>query len=131
VHVIKDHGNISNNITSPITTTIDNLHTNNKSNNNGTNKAKDQAGSKKHHNDNVQQRGAYNFTNVPFSANLTAVLNDPRKDRVKTANLFTKTWGSDFVEEPSFPEFATRKFPIIMSSDFKPYFSQISPVCVL
>jgi hypothetical protein len=77
---------------------------------------------------NNTHQAPYTFTSVPFSADLTAVLNDPRKDRVKTSNLFTKTWGSDFIEEPSFPEFATRKFPIITSSDFRPYFNQVSAV---
>jgi vacuolar protein sorting-associated protein 54 len=33
-----------------------------------------------------------------FSSNLCAVLNDPRKDRAQVNHLFTKTWGSDFVD---------------------------------
>lgn len=37
-----------------------------------------------------------------FSSNLAAVLNDPRKDRTKKANLFTQTWGSDFTDHANF-----------------------------
>ncbi len=96
---------------------------------NGLDNTIEQVAVKKHNHNNIQKQATYNFLNVPFSADLTAVLNDPRKDRVKTTNLFTKTWGSDFIEEPSFPEFATKKFPIVSSSDFKQYFSQISTVC--
>lgn len=36
-----------------------------------------------------------------FSSNLTAVLNDPSKERNKKNNLFTKTWGYDFIETPA------------------------------
>lgn len=38
-----------------------------------------------------------------FTSNLAAVLNDPKKDRVKANQMFTKTWGYDFVDSASIP----------------------------
>jgi hypothetical protein len=38
-----------------------------------------------------------------FSTNLSALLNDPKKDRTKIAYLFTKTWGNEFVDSATAP----------------------------
>lgn len=70
----------------------------------------------------------FNSSTVPFTSNLSALLNDPRKDRNKVNHIFTKTWGVDFIENPSFPEFAIKELPIITSNDFKNYLNQITQV---
>ena len=68
-----------------------------------------------------------------FSSNLCAVLNDPRKDRAKVSYLFTKTWGSDFVDsERSIPPI-TSVHPANFSNnhkktDFKEYLESVTHV---
>ena len=52
------------------------------------------------------------------------MLNDPRKDRGKINQIFTKTWGADFTDNPSFPEFTVKEFPNVSSIDFKNYLDQ-------
>ena len=68
-----------------------------------------------------------------FSSNLCAVLNDPRKDRAKINHLFTKTWGSDFVDSERLIPTITAMHPTTFSlsfkqSDFKDYLGNIREV---
>ena len=70
-----------------------------------------------------------------FSSNLCAVLNDPRKDRAKINYLFTKTWGSDFVDAERLIPAITTMHPTTFStsfrqSDFKDYLGNIREVFV-
>ncbi len=58
-------------------------------------------------------------------------MNDPRKDRSKVNQIFTKTWGADFTDNPSFPEFTVKEFPNIISNDFKGYLDQTNAVSIL
>ena len=59
---------------------------------------------------------------------MSALLNDPRKDRSKVNQIFTKTWGTDFTDNPSFPEFTVKEFPNFISNDFKGYLDQTNAV---
>lgn len=70
----------------------------------------------------------YSSANVKFSSNLSALLNDPRKERAKVNQIFTKTWGADFTDNPSFPEFTIKEFPIVTATDFKIYLDQTNIV---
>lgn len=65
-----------------------------------------------------------------FSSNLCAVLNDPRKDRNKINYLFTKTWGSDFVETatPAPIQSLHLNYKNIKLNEFKEYINNISEV---
>jgi hypothetical protein len=68
-----------------------------------------------------------------FSSNLCAVLNDPRKDRAKINHLFTKTWGSDFVDSERLIPNITAMHPTTFSmsfkqSDFKEYLGNMREV---
>jgi hypothetical protein len=69
-----------------------------------------------------------------FGSNLCAVLNDPRKDRAKVAYLFTKTWGSDFVDSAQVPAITTvhaisaNKYRNIKFLEFKEHLESFSGV---
>lgn len=56
-----------------------------------------------------------------FTSNMCAVLNDPRKDRNKINYLFTKTWGSDFVDNSS--QISPSK-NTVFKSDFRSYINK-------
>ncbi len=69
-----------------------------------------------------------------FGSNLCAVLNDPRKDRAKVAYLFTKTWGSDFVESApvsaitSVHAISASKYRNVKFNEFKEHLDSFSAV---
>jgi hypothetical protein len=71
-----------------------------------------------------------------FGSNLCAVLNDPRKDRTKTSYLFTKTWGSDFVDTVQVPSITNvhtnsknqNKYRPIKLNEFRPFLDEFSEV---
>ena len=63
-----------------------------------------------------------------FSSNMSAVLNDPRKERTRVANLFTKTWGSDFVESPNLPPVNGVNFRNYRLKDFQEHLASIKQV---
>jgi hypothetical protein len=63
-----------------------------------------------------------------FSSNLCTVLNDPRKDRNKINYLFTKTWGSDFVDTVTiYPISNYKNFKL---KDFQDYINDIKEVYI-
>lgn len=67
--------------------------------------------------------------NNSFSSNLCTVLNDPRKDRNKINYLFTKTWGSDFVDTVTIHPISNYKnFKL---KDFEEYLNDIKEVNLL
>ncbi len=72
-----------------------------------------------------------NSSNKPknsFSSNLCTVLNDPRKDRNKINYLFTKTWGSDFVDTVTIHPISNYKnFKL---NDFQDYLNDIKEVII-
>lgn len=71
-----------------------------------------------------------NQTKQQFSSNLCAILNDPRKDRTKINYLFTKTWGSDFVDTAHVPSIKSihSNFVNYKIADFKDYLSNSNDV---
>ena len=75
-----------------------------------------------------------------FGSNLCAVLNDPRKDRTKIAYLFTKTWGSEFVDSIPVPAITTihaspgasaNKYKNIKFNEFKEHLDRFSAVRII
>ena len=58
-----------------------------------------------------------------FTSNMCAVLNDPRKDRTKINYLFTKTWGSDFVDN-----FHAPKNSVFKRIEFSDYIKTMNEV---
>jgi hypothetical protein len=64
-----------------------------------------------------------------FSSNLCTVLNDPRKDRNKINCLFTKTWGTDFVDSVSVQPLNNIKN--YKTNDFQDYLIDIKDVNLL
>jgi hypothetical protein len=83
----------------------------------------------------MQRRKNSQAGSQKFGSNLCAVLNDPRKDRTKIAYLFTKTWGSDFVDSAPVPSITTahaisaNKYPGVKSGEFKEHLNSYSMVC--
>ena len=71
-----------------------------------------------------------------FSSNMCAVLNDPRKDRTKVNYLFTKTWGSDFVDSerliPAIGHVHPANYANVSKKyDFKEYLSNMAEVILV
>ena len=61
---------------------------------------------------------------------MSAVLNDPRKDRNKVNYLFTKTWGSDFSDTASVPSIyhIHSTYTKIKPNEFNDYNKNLSEV---
>jgi hypothetical protein len=66
-----------------------------------------------------------------FTSNMCAILNDPRKDRNKINYLFTKTWGSDFIDTSPIPSIKTlhSNYSNLKKIEFNDYIKYISEVC--